>query len=232
MLTDERETKKGIKRSWWHFFKRFWMDFAHMHINVYYAVFRKPRVHFLDKEYKIKGGAMLCPNHTSFDDPLVLHAAIFYRRIYYMASELALRSWWRKMLLGGAGCVKVDRNISDIESVRRVSQLLKWGYLVGVFPQGTVYRDQSFDREQLKSGAILIALQAKAPVIPIYLAPFEGNWKRRDLVIGNPIHLDELCTKKFPSMKDIDHMTDTLYDAMMRCREYYEENVLPNKTKG
>lgn len=197
--------------------RHFPMDFARVNmapLPLFYRVrARTPQ----GEKYRniIRGGAIIAANHQNFTDPLVLFVTFWYRRVFFLAGELVMNGSLRSKMLGGLGAIRIDRNIADMEAIRRSVALLKEGHVLGIFPQGQLTQTQEVSA--IKHGAVLIALQAKVPIIPMYIQP-RGKWyKARNVVIGEPIYPDELCTKKFPSTGDIQKISEILQEKMNHC---------------
>ena len=164
---------------------------------------------------KIRGGALLAANHNSFLDPLVLFITFWYRRVFFLAGELVMTGGVKSKLMAGMGAIKIDRNIADMEAVRRCVSLLKEGHVIGIFPQGQITRTQGVS--DVKHGAVLMALQAGVPIVPMYFEPQKKWYHRRNVVIGEPIDPKALCAKKIPSTADIQNISNVLIEAMNRC---------------
>lgn len=136
------------------------------------------------------GRLVLCSNHKSVIDPLLL-AMKCPRQIHYMAkSELftdhgAFARWF----LFRMGAFPVHRGTGDTESVHNALQLLQQEALVGIFPQGGCVKDSDVSFKP-KAGAVLIAAKAHADILPacIYsegkIRPFHRITIRYGKVIG------------------------------------------------
>lgn len=166
-------------------------------------------------EGRIKGGAILAANHNTFSDTFLLGVAVWYRRMFFLAAEVVMRGKLRSWLLKGVGAIRIDRNGTDIEAVRQAVKTLKRGELVAIFPQGGISQEGQI--HALKSGVVLIALQAGAPIIPMHIVPAERWYSRRVVVIGEPLDPKTYIQKKFPSTADIDLVTQKLLEEMNRC---------------
>ena len=94
-------------------------------------------------------------------------------------------------------------------------QTLKRGDLLAIFPQGGI--SQEGQVQALKSGVVLIALQAGVPIIPMHIVPAEHWYSRRVVVMGEPLDPKTYIQKKFPSTADIDQVTQKLLEEMNRC---------------
>ena len=168
---------------------------------------------------KIRGGAIIAANHTNFTDPVVLFVTFWYRRVFFLAGELVMDGTLKSKLMAGMGAIRIDRNIVDMEAIRRCVGLLKEGHILGVFPQGQITKTQEVSN--VKHGTVLMALQAGVPIVPMYIEPQQKWYKGRNVVIGDPIDPKEICTKKIPSTADIQNLSDILAAEINRC--------IPNK---
>lgn len=169
------------------------------------------------KKYKnrIQGGAILAANHTSFADPFLVGVAFWYRRTFFLAAEAVMRGRLRTWLLKGVGAIKIDRNSSDIEAIHKSVSILKSGHVMSVFPQGGISGNEEITA--LKSGAVLIALQAGVPIIPMHICPKKHWYSRRITIVGNTIDPRDYIKKKFPSTQDIEMVSQILMEEMNRC---------------
>lgn len=180
-------------------------------------LYRMKRLTPEGKPYKehIRGGGIIAANHSGFSDPFLVGVAVWYRRLHFLAAEVVMQGKLRSWLLRGVGAIKIDRNATDIEAIRKTVDVLKQGRLVSVFPQGGIAREEEVTT--LKSGAVLMALQAQVPIIPIHIQPKAHWYSRRVVVIGKTVNPRELIGKKFPSTADIEEVSRILLEEMNRC---------------
>lgn len=185
--------------------------------------FRIKKYHVSGQPYrgKLKGGAILAANHLSFSDPFLISSTFWYRRVFYLAAEVVMQGKLRSFLLRGTGCIKIDRNISDLEAIKKSVALLKDGRCLAIFPQGTVVRGE--EEVSVKSGAVLIALQAGVPIVPMYSLKRKHWYNRKRMVIADPIYPSDYVKKKIPSMKDIAAVSQALQESLGRCQELCEK---------
>ena len=185
--------------------------------------FRIKKYHVSGEPYRhtLRGGAILAANHLSFSDPFLISSTFWYRRVFYLAAEVVMQGKLRSFLLKGTGCIKIDRNISDLEAIKKSVALLKDGRCLAVFPQGTVVRGE--EQVSVKSGAVLIALQAGVPIVPMYSLKRKHWYQRKRMVIGDPIDPRNYITKKIPSMKDIEAVSNALQEALADCQALCEK---------
>lgn len=197
--------------------KRLPMDIGRLVCVPLLLLFRMKRLTPEGEPYreKIRGGAIVAANHTSFTDPFLVGVAFWYRRMFMLVAEVVMKGKLRSWLLKGMGAIRIDRNAADIEAIRKSVGVLKEGHLLAIFPQGGIAKDT--DVQTLKSGAVFIALQAGVPIIPMHILPRKHWYSRRKVVIGKTIDPKAYIEKKFPSTADIDRVSRVLLEEMNRC---------------
>lgn len=169
-----------------------------------------------------KGGCLIVANHVCKIDPFIIGSGFISRRMHFLAAEAVMKNKLVSLLLRGMGCIKIDRNISDIEAIKASVSVLKNGKVLTMFPQGGVKVDDRID--EVKSGAALIALQANVPIIPVYTNKKTGL-KRQIMVIGEPFNCKDCCEKKIPSVKDLANISAMITARLQECKDKYEEIV-------
>lgn len=197
--------------------KLFPMDFARLQLVVLPLFYRVRVLTPEGKKYrrKIRGGALVAANHYGFSDPLVLFITFWYRRVFFLAANVVMKPPLRRALLKGIGAIEINREIADMQAIRNTVDRLKQGHLVGVFPQGQLTKTEEVTA--IKSGVVLMALQADVPIYPMHIYP-AGKWYHgRTVVVGEPIYPTRLCKKKFPSTGDIQAISDLLMAEMNKC---------------
>lgn len=198
------------------------MDFGRLVCNIFKIGYRTKKLDRNGNKYKkkLRGGAVIVSNHIAMLDPIALITTFLYRRVFFFASEVVMGRGITSALMRGMGCIKIDRTIADVEAMRTASDIVKGGHLLAIFAQGQIQRSGNF--ETFKAGAVLLAVRAGVPIIPVYLSQREHWWQRKVVVIGDSFDPKEKCQKKFPSMQDIDAMTDELLSEMKALKSVCE----------
>lgn len=196
------------------------MDLPRLFAGIIWGIIYRPkRVYISNRRPDKKNGALVIANHSSFTDPVLLGISMG-RRLWYLAGELAMGNKLKSFLLKGCGCIGIDRNISDIDGIRKAVNVMKRGHYLLMFPQGRLERDGEI--KKLKSGAILMAWQAGVPILPVYVKKGIKWYNRAIVMIGEEFYISDYCDKKMPSMADIEHLTDIAAEKMHECeRAYY-----------
>lgn len=213
-----KQENKEIKKAHAIDFRMFPMDLGRFLISPLHLILR------IQKRGKaasaIKGtGAIIVANHVSYYDPMVVCITFWQRRMHYLVAEAVMRNPMLKLLMGELGGIRIDRNISDIEAIRKAVTVLKRGRCLAIFPQGGIRVGE--EQLQIKSGAILIALKADVPIVPMYTEMRTHWYHRKHIVIGEPMYCKEYCTKKFPGMAEIQMLTEELQNRMQACADEY-----------
>jgi 1-acyl-sn-glycerol-3-phosphate acyltransferase len=120
------------------------------------------RLRFMHRErIPAEGPAVICANHASYLDPLLI-ALLIRRPIHYMAKSELFDTPALGWIMRGVRAFPVRRGTADRAAIKRAGALLEAGELVGVFPEGS--RHSAGDAY---GGAALIAHRAGVPVIPV-----------------------------------------------------------------
>lgn len=145
--------------------------------------------HNIPKEGKV----ILCSNHISDLDPLILGLAI-PRNIRFMAKKELFENKFLGGLVNALGAFPVDRKAADLSAIRNSLNVLKNDEVLGIFPEGTRVTEENI--KNAKPGIALISIKAKAPVIPIYIESKYKVFSKIKINIGEPIYFNEYYGKK------------------------------------
>lgn len=136
-----------------------------------------------------EGGCILCANHLSARDPIILGIHVRNRYIHYMAKIDLFKCKLVAAVLNLAMAFPVDRGHSDLNAIRTSLKLLADGHVLGIFPQGT--RSKGNVRTPMLSGTSMIALRSGKPVIPVFIDGPYRLFRRTPIHIGSPVDLSD-----------------------------------------
>jgi len=139
-----------------------------------------------------KGKAIFTANHRSNMDPIMVYLKA-NRKMHFVAKKELFKNKFLAWLLNGLGCIKIDRQGTDINATKQVLKTLKDNKTVGIFPQGT--RSQSEDME-IKSGVCMFAIKSKAPIVPIYIKRKPMFLVPNVIYVGEPFELDKFYDQR------------------------------------
>ena len=115
------------------------------------------------------GAAIAVCNHISYVDPLLFTHFLYDNgrapRYLGKASLFKLPIIGRVLL--GAGQIPVERETSSAsQSLQHAIAFLNSGHLLGVYPEGTLTRDENYWPMKAKTGIARLAILTQVPVIP------------------------------------------------------------------
>lgn len=153
------------------------------------------RIKVINAENEREGvNYLICANHQSMLDVVILGAAIKHNPKYMAKAEL-LKVPLVGSLVKALGAYPVDRKGSDVAAIKKTINLLKDGESVTMFPQGTRHKGVSPKGTKIKYGCAMIAGRADVPVLPVFI---KGNnykiklFRRNTVIIGREISPEEL----------------------------------------
>lgn len=143
------------------------------------------RLHFPGRELLPDGPCIVCANHSSMKDPILLAIAIGPReQPCFMAKAELFAKPLVGALLRGLGAFPVRRGEADVTAVKTSMQYLKSGRKLCIFPEGT--RLTADDAASAKTGAVSLAARLHVPLVPVWI-PREKRLFRRTVVrVGAP----------------------------------------------
>jgi long-chain acyl-CoA synthetase len=136
------------------------------------------RVSGLDK-LPTRGPFIICSNHQSFLDPLVLSSVLSWQmfcdsfavgtsEIFGKGIMRTLARWWR--------VVVVDPDANLVPAMRAGASGLRRGHVLILYPEG----ERSIDGEPktFKKGAAILSIHLQVPIIPVAIEGFHEVWPR------------------------------------------------------
>ena len=151
------------------------------------------------EHYPAAGAALVCSNHQSFFDP-VLVGLTCNRRMNYLARESLFRVPGLKQMIQFLDAIPIDRDGSGIAGLKETLKRLKAAEMVLIFPEGT--RTSDGEMLPLKPGFCSVARRSKAPLVPVGVDGAYHAWPRTArfprlasmaVVVGPPIGPDEMA---------------------------------------
>ncbi len=163
----------------------------------------RPKVvnkHYIPK----KGSIILCGNHLHyFDQNLVILSTKRY--INFMAKKEYFDSWKTKWFFNSVGCIPVDRNNKNKESLIKAKNILRNGGAIGIFPEGTRNKTEKMLLE-FKKGAVIMAKDTDS-----YLVPFAITGKYK--FFKNNLKIEFIKPFKVNNL-DVEDANNLLYDKI------------------
>ena len=161
-------------------------------------------------------GAVLVCNHRSSVDPFFIQTAT-RRKTHWLVAREYVEHWSLAWFLKSSEVIPTSRSGVDTAATRAAIRIAADGGLVGMFPEGRINTTEEL-LLPVRSGAALVALKARVPLVPIYISgsPYDGRaWSpllmtaRVVVRFGRPVTLTDLFGRE--------NEEGVLEEAMRRC---------------
>ena len=199
----------------------FWYDFVKVTGALPMLLWLRPKIYYPYGKPATKGAILISANHRSLLDPVVVHLAFPFRRLNCLATKDLYRTKLLTFFFNRMHCIVVDKENFSLASFRAVVDRLKEKKAVVIFPEGQVNLGQEDSILTFKSGAVLMAHRAGAPVLPMYIVKRRKWYQRQRIIVGQPVNLREILSP-MPSMEEISQASILLRDKEVQMRAYYE----------
>lgn len=136
-----------------------------------------------------QGGFLVCSNHISAADPIIITAAMDHQ-VCFMGKKELFKIPFLSWLMRSLGGFPVDRKGGDVGAVKHSIRLLEDGKCVGMFPQGTRHPGEEPRATSVRNGAAMIAYHANATVLPVFIYRKDHTpklFRKTTVIIGKPV---------------------------------------------
>ncbi len=172
----------------------------------------------------LKGPWLVCINHAALWDALVVAEMFLPRKASFMAKSSLFHHKAMNWIITALGAIPVRRGEADTSAIKKAVNALDEGRILAIFPEGTRNLKQDGSIAPLHTGAGLIAMKAKVPVLPIYI---HHGGKYRFLhpftiYMGQPVDLSDLAGSRVNSSL-LEEVTGRIYQEMLRLKNIAEK---------
>jgi 1-acyl-sn-glycerol-3-phosphate acyltransferase len=141
-------------------------------------------------------GFVLACNHLSSFDPWPLGVPLWPQRQLRFMAKAELYRWPLTYVVDGAGAFPVRRGQGDTEAIDTAVALVRDGWPVAMFPEGTRRAKGLVKKFEARprTGAARIALEGGVPLVPAAVAGTDALMRLKPLraVYGTPVEIDDL----------------------------------------
>ena len=172
-----------------------------LRLSLWFATHTIYRIHMKGGDnVPARGGAMLCPNHSSMVDGVLLIASTD-RPIRFLMFKGSYEHWLVKPFAKIMGVIPIASNQGPrelIHSLRAATDALKNGELVCIFPEGQMTRIGQM--LPFRRGLERIMKGVEAPIIPVYI---DGVWGSIFSFAGRKVSLEISAENSLPGAGDL-----------------------------
>jgi len=165
-----------------------------------------------------EGPVLVCSNHISNWDPIVVGSGFTHRMVHFLAKESLFKIPVIGWIVRDFGAFPIKRGSGDRGAIRAALQILSEGRAMGIFPEGT--RSKTGQLGEPQSGAAVFALRSGAAVVPVAIIGPYKLFRRLKVVYGKLIDMSAYEGQK--------HTSDTIREVseliMKHIAELIEEH--------
>lgn len=194
---------------------RFWYRFLYVVVR-FGMFFWHPVFRVTGRENIPEGPCVMCSNHVGMADPVWTILGLRQPRMFrIMAKDQLMHVPVLKYLFRWIGMIGIKRGEGDINAVKTALKALKDGEKLLVYPEGT--RVPKGQRLEGKTGAVMLAVRAGCPVLPLYIQRKRFPFSPLHLVIGEAYCPETAGTR--PTAEELRVLTDALMDRIYAAGE-------------
>ena len=136
------------------------------------------------------GGVLVCSNHISNNDAVIIACALD-RQVKFMAKSELFKFKPFGNLLRTLGAFPVNRKLGDVGAIKNSVNILNEGGVVGIFPQGGRRKGVHPKDTSIRNGAGMIQTRTGCIVLPVAICSKKNKilpiFRRVFLNIGSPM---------------------------------------------
>lgn len=204
------------------------MNFFHK-IPIFFFSLLCP-VKFYGKDNIPKGKAVLISNHIHALDCGFI-ARIYNKDIYFLSKKELFERKIVGKILKSYGAIPVDRDNPDMQSMLACLRVLKDGHKLVIFPEGTRNKSGTTVIQPIMGGAMIFAIKAKSPIVPIIISGKPKIFRKTHIIIGESFELSEFYGVKIDD-EVIANLEKTVKEKMVLLQQMLFEKKKSKKDKN
>ncbi len=183
-------------------------------------IFLSLEVEGVDELKKLEKPFIVCPNHQSFIDPLVVCSAYSFstlRDIFHVGASEYFRNFFTRTLANFLKVVPINADTQILKAMKAGAIGLKGGKILNIYPEG----ERAFDGElhPFKKGAAILAAELNVPIVPVALDGLHKVWARESnkirlakvkIKFGKPFYANEIVDSKMTEEEQYEVITQEL----------------------
>jgi len=149
------------------------------------------RVEVKGRENLPKHGVLLCPNHASDIDPVLIGLCLpIDYHLHFMAKIELFQNRLLGWFLRALGAFPVNREGTDIQAVKTAMKVIHEGENLLIFPEGTTIHGGIGFHDGLPahahSGIAMIGVRSGATLIPVFVGGEKKLFHKTTIIFGEP----------------------------------------------
>ncbi len=173
-----------------------------------------------------RGPFIVCANHISNHDVVIL-AACLKHQVRYLAKAELFRIPLLSQLIKAFGAYPLKRGQGDVGALKKTIKLLEDGEVVGFFPQGHRYPGVHPNTTRPQPGIGLITVRSQATVLPVAICAKKYRmhlFRKTRIIIGKPIEYSEYLPLE-NNKTDYDKISERIFGDICALTEQNERQA-------
>ena len=188
------------------------------------------RVQIINPEKEPDCGVLMCSNHISNLDPVLIISA-FKNPVSFMAKKELFKIPLVGSIIRLFGAFPVDRGAVDLSAMKKAISILEMGKCIGMFPQGTRYKGCNPRTTKVKSGAGMIVTRSHIDILPVAIIVKNNKcsiFRKKYIVLGDVIKYESLNNSE-KSREEFDRISSLIFENICDLYDKYLYLVDDNK---
>jgi 1-acyl-sn-glycerol-3-phosphate acyltransferase len=175
---------------------------------------------------KLKRPYLVCPNHQSFIDPIIVtsnYSAETVRNTFAVGATEFFQNRFMKFVARMMNTVPIDQDTQLLKAMKASATGLKHGKVLNIFPEG----ERAFDGNlhEFKKGAAILATELDVPIVPVALDGLYKVWGRSSGKInfskvkvrfGKPFYARDIVSADMPDEAKYKAVTEHLKQTIKK----------------
>lgn len=178
---------------------------------------------------KLKRPFIVCPNHQSFIDPILVssnYSAEMIRNTFTVGASEFFQNSFMRYVARMMNTVPIDPDSQLLKAMKASATGLKHGKILNIFPEG----ERAFDGDlhAFKKGAAILATELDIPIVPVALDGLYKVWGRSSgkinlakvkMKFGAPFYARDIVTPEMTDEAKYKAVTDYLKNTIQTMLE-------------
>ena len=177
-----------------------------------------------------EGKAVLVSNHFHVVDCGYI-AKIYSKDVYFLAKKELFKNKFFGKIIKSYGAIPVDRENPDMQTMLTSLRVLKDGHKLVIFAEGTRNKSGTNEIQPLKGGAMVFAVKAKSPIVPIVISRKPKIFRKTHIMVGEPFELDEYYGAKI-NEETLVELETFVHGKMKELQKTLFETINKKKSKA
>jgi len=148
--------------------------------NIVARVFFRMEVKGDDALKRLNPPYLICPNHQSYIDPLLVcsnYPLSVLRKVFHVGAAMYFSNAVMARFARSINVVPIDPDVQLLRAMRAGAAGLRAGKILNIYPEG----QRSFDGrlQEFKKGAAILATELNVPIVPVALDGAYRIWPRK-----------------------------------------------------